>query len=383
MGTRTPDHVVEVLERLPLFASLARSDLEQIAPLAKRRDLGEGEFLFREGDPGDRFYVVVTGAVESVRERPLGDQDRTAIHRPGDAVGATALLDDAPRSVSVRAVEDAKLLSISRSDFTQLLGGDSLAMRLMQGVARSFRVADGVFDGREQGGGTDPVPQFGRLVLQGLEPRSPHQADGFKVAAAVARDESLRPASLWDSMGMDDGRVVFSLLNVQGQALPPAHLIGITRAVLRGVATHEPFERLLGRLNSATFENVFEGLDACIEAALIEMTDGGIRWTSARDQPGVIVRADGSVQEAPTHGPPLGILPAFEYEATALDLRSGDTFLALTDAPAAVARGAVELVRSRAEASPAELTQLLTAALGQVQARGGESDVAFVVIRKA
>jgi phosphoserine phosphatase RsbU/P len=382
MSTRTADHVVEVLERVPLFQGLQRSDLEQIAQLVKRKDLGAGEFLFREGDAGDRFYVVATGSVEAVRERPLGDHERLAVYRAGDSFGAMALLSDSPRAVSARAVEDARLLSISQGEFTALLGGDSLPVRLMKGMSRSLRGADTGFDGGEGSGGGDALRQFGRLVLHGLEPRTVPHADGFKVAGSAVRDETLRAGSLWDALGTADGRVLLALLDVQGQGLPPAYLIGITRAVLREVAPAEALERLLGRLNAATFENLFEGVDACVEAAVIELAGGRIRWSCARDQPGVVIRADGSTEEAGTHGPPLGILPAFEYEAAALDLRPGDTFLALSEASSGLVQGAVDLVRSRTDAEPAELAQLLTAALGQAQARGAESDVAFVVIRK-
>jgi CRP-like cAMP-binding protein len=382
MSTRAAEHVVEVLEQVPLFQGLPRSDLEQIAQIVKRRELTAGEFLFREGDAGDRWYLVAAGAVEALKERPLGDHERLAVHRAGDAFGALALLDDAPRSVSARAVEDARLLSVSQSDFHSLLGGDSVAIRLLKGLARSLRALDAGLDGRDAAGGADGLRQFGRTVLHGLEPRAVPHADGFRIAAAAARQDALRVDSFWDVLGMEDGRVVLALLDIQGQGLPPAYLIGIMRAVLHEVGPEESFERLLGRLNSATFKNVFEGLDACVEVALIELAGGRIRWSCARDQPGAIIRADGSAEEAPAHGPPLGILPAFEYEVTTLDLRPGDTFLALTEAPPGLARGAVDLVRSRADADPAELAQLLTAALGKVQTRGGESDVAFVVVRK-
>jgi serine phosphatase RsbU (regulator of sigma subunit) len=139
---------------------------------------------------------------------------------------------------------------------------------------------------------------------------------------------------------------------------------------------------LLGRLNAATFRNLFEGLDECVEAAVVEVSESRLRWSCAGDQPGVVIRVDGSTEEVPTHGPPLGIIPAFEYDLTTVDLRPGDTFLALSEAPAGLVRGAIDLVRSRADADPAELAQLLQSALRQVQARGAETDVAFVVVRK-
>lgn len=384
MGTETAvDHVVEVLERVPLFEGLPRSDLERIAQLVKPRQLSAGEFLFREGDAGDKFYVVFRGAVEILKERPLGDHERLAVHRDGGAFGEMALLNDAPRSASVRAAEDTRLLSVSREDFDTLLGGESLTVRLMRGLAKALRALDVRFTAREAGGGGDSLRQFGRLVLHGLEPRGMPEAEGFKLAGATARDEAHGGASLWDVLTTEDGRTLMILMDVKGRGLPPAYMLSITRAIFQEVAAEVAFERLLSRLNAATFRNLFEGLDECVEAAVVEVSESRLRWSCAGDQPGVVIRADGSTEEAPTHGPPLGIIPAFEYDLTTVDLHPGDTFLALSEAPAGLVRGAIDLVRSRPDAEPNELAQLLQAALRQVQARGAETDVAFVVLRKS
>jgi hypothetical protein len=381
MGTETAiDRVVEALERVPLFQGLSRADLERIVRLVKRRQLSAGEFLFREGDPGDRLYVVFAGAVEILRERPLGDNERVALRRAGDAFGETMLLNEAPRSASVRAVESTQLLSVSREDFATLLGGDSLAVRLIQGLAKSLRPLD-LGAGDAQDGG-DTLRQFSRLVLNGLEPRGTPQPTGFRIAGATARDEAAGGGSLWDTVTTGDGRTVLALMGVKGRELPPAYLIAVTRAVLHEVVSAEPFERLLGRLNSATFRSLFEGLDECVEAALVELSDGRFRWSCAGDQPGMIIRSSGETEETPTHGPPLGILPAFEYGVETMDLQAGDTFLALSEAPAGMVRGAVDLVRSRPGADASELARLLQSALRESQARGAETDVAFLVVRK-
>jgi CRP/FNR family transcriptional regulator, cyclic AMP receptor protein len=376
MGTdMAVDHVVEILERVRLFQGLPRSDLEQIAGIMKPRTLAPGEFLFRESDPGDRFYVVFDGAVEILRERPLGDHERQSVRRAGEAFGELALLSDAPRTESVRGLEDTRLLSVTRTDFEALLGGDSLAVRVIRGLAWSLR--------QQESEGDDALARFGQAVLRGLEPRRIPRTDGFQVAGARTRDDGSVLRSVWDAVPLGDGRVVLALLDVKGQGLPPAYLIGITRALLHEVAREEPFERLLGRLNAAIFHNLFDGVDACVEAALVEVSHGGLRWSRAGDQAGMVIRADGTVEAVETQGPPLGILPAFDYGARAVDLGDTDTFLALTETPERLVRGAVDLIRSRADGEPVELGRLLRAALRQVHSPGTETDVAFLMVRKA
>lgn len=383
MGTETAaEQVVEVLGRVPLFQGLPTTDLERIAELASPRDVQEGEFLFREGDAGDKFYIVYSGAVEILKERPLGDHERLAVKRSGEAFGEMSLLNDAPRSASVRAVEATRLLAVSRSDFDELLGGESISVRLLRGLARALRALDVRFVARDAGGRGDSFRQFGRTVLQGLEPRTAPTVEGYQIAGGSTRDEVVGGGSLWDFVTTEDGRTILALLDVNGTGLPPAYLIAITRALLQEVGPSTPFEGLLRRLNAATFRNLFEGLDECVEAALIEVREGRIRWAGAGDQPVIIVRADGTTEEAPGHGPPLGILPQFDYGITEITLQPGDTLMAFTDAPAGIMKGAAELVRGRSDAEPARLTNLLQSALQAIQARGAETDLAFVVVRR-
>jgi CRP-like cAMP-binding protein len=381
MSAETAEHVIEVLGRVPLFQGLPRADLERIAELVSPREINADEFLFREGDPGDKFYIVYEGAVEILKERPLGDHERLAVKRSGEAFGEMSLLNDAPRSASVKAVEPTQLLSVSKLEFDELLGGESISVRLMRGLAKALRALDVRFAARESGGG-DAFKEFGRLVLQGLEPDRAPQAEGYQIAGATARDESVGGGSLWDGFTTEDGRTILSLMDVKGTGLPPAYLIAITRALLREVGPEEEPEALLRRLNSATFENLFEGLDECVEAALIYLRDGTLHWSCAGDQPAVILRADGTAEDAPTHGPPLGILPHFDYDATTLDLQPGDRLLAFSEAPAGLVKGAVELVKGR-DAEPAELARLLQTALQKVQSQGAETDVSFVVVARA
>lgn len=383
MGTKTAaDHVVQILERVPLFQGLSRPDLQRIARLVRPKELEAGEFLFREGDPGDRFYAVFAGSVEILKERPMGDHERVAVRETGESFGESALLSDAPRSASVRAVEASRLLSISRSEFEQLLGGESLTLRLLQGLVRALRPLDLGPASRESGADGDALRQFDRVVLRGLEPRATPQVEGFRIAGGTARDESLGGGSLWDTLTTDDGRVLLTLMDVKGKGLPPAYLIGITRAIFHEIAPSEPLERVLLRLNSATFKNLFEGVDECVEAAVLEIGKGRLRWSCAGDQPGIVIRTDGTAQEIATHGPPLGILPSFDYGVSPVVLEPGDTFLALSEAPAGLVQGAVELVRDRGTGDPTEVSQLLQAALRQIGSRTVGAGVAFIVVRK-
>ena len=77
-----------------------------------------GEAVFRQGDPGDRFYVIADG---EVMVAPIG---RPAVAlRPGGSFGEIALLRDVPRTATVIARTDAMLLALERDVFIAAVTG--------------------------------------------------------------------------------------------------------------------------------------------------------------------------------------------------------------------------------------------------------------------
>jgi CRP-like cAMP-binding protein len=80
-----------------------------------RRDLADGQNVFRQGEPGQEIFLICSGTVEVYVERD-GRSFTLARLQAGDYFGEMALIDDAPRSASVRAVGDIRLAAISRDD---------------------------------------------------------------------------------------------------------------------------------------------------------------------------------------------------------------------------------------------------------------------------
>jgi predicted acylesterase/phospholipase RssA/CRP-like cAMP-binding protein len=108
-----------------------------IAELVRRSTLlraPSGRVLFRQGEPGDAFYVVVRGEIEIARESGDAGPETLATLYSGDALGEMALLTDAPRNATARAVRDSELLLVTRRDFDDLLEASTAFQRGLRGV---------------------------------------------------------------------------------------------------------------------------------------------------------------------------------------------------------------------------------------------------------
>jgi len=92
--------------------------------------LEAGQTLFREGDQGDRAYVVREGRLEVSRR--IGSSDVViAIEGPGTILGEMALIDDQPRSATIRALEPTRLTVVPKEAFQFHLARTDPVIRLL------------------------------------------------------------------------------------------------------------------------------------------------------------------------------------------------------------------------------------------------------------
>jgi CRP/FNR family transcriptional regulator, cyclic AMP receptor protein len=113
--------VAEALSKINLFRGLAKPGLAQLAAIAREESHGVGTIVFKEGDPGDKLYLILEGKVRISREVSGMGEEALAILGPGDAFGEMSLIDDFPRSADARVHERCVLLALSKDAMEDLL----------------------------------------------------------------------------------------------------------------------------------------------------------------------------------------------------------------------------------------------------------------------
>jgi MFS family permease len=125
-------HRLQLLQAIPIFSPLSPPVLERLAAELTPVQALENEEIIREGDHGDRFYVVSSGEVEV-----LVDGRPPRREGAGSYFGEIALLRDVPRTATVRAATDVELFALDRDEFLPAVTGHSGSVQAAEAVIGS------------------------------------------------------------------------------------------------------------------------------------------------------------------------------------------------------------------------------------------------------
>ncbi len=138
--------ILNLLKSTPFFAIFSREDLRKLLHFIKTmREVAPGEIVFREGDAGDSMYFIASGTFEVIKTGQTSSRTmRLAVLTPGKTFGEMSLIDDYPRSATVRAINPAILLILTREQLRHLLGelpeiGIKIQRSLLQLLSQHLR----------------------------------------------------------------------------------------------------------------------------------------------------------------------------------------------------------------------------------------------------
>jgi CRP/FNR family transcriptional regulator, cyclic AMP receptor protein len=176
-----------VLAQVPLFAALNDDAAATLEATLTTRTLARGHVVFREGDPGDRLFIVLDGKVKISRAAADGRENLLAVLGVSEMFGELSLFDPGPRTATVTTVTEATLASLDHDDLRPLLNErPGVSVQLLQALAQRLRrtneaMADLVF--------TDVPGRVAKALLDLAEKFGVPEADGTRVRHDLTQEE--------------------------------------------------------------------------------------------------------------------------------------------------------------------------------------------------
>ena len=125
------------LSVLPLFSDLNAVERERLALGCVQRRLTKGELVFRQGEPCDAFYMVVTGQIKLFITSPAGQEKVIELISPGNSFAEALMFLEKPFIVSAQALADSLLIRVGREAVIQEIERDpKFCTRMLAGMAR-------------------------------------------------------------------------------------------------------------------------------------------------------------------------------------------------------------------------------------------------------
>lgn len=361
-----PLEILDFMRHSPLFEGFSDEDLHHLVETVEDRHLAAGTLLFEEGQPGDDCCVLVEGQLEILKH--LGDELLLLDTRqPGQIVGEMALLDNSPRSASVRAATDSRVVMLTKDSFyAMLMRNPRTALEMLRGgTARLRSTSEKMISGLEAKNAEllrayqelkaaqeelirleriEQELQIARQIQEAFLPHSIPQPAGWQVAAFNRGAQEIG-GDFYDCIELPGGLLGLVVADVCGKGVPAALFVALTRSLLRaasqspgtfGIGPDFDADTLLSRALQFTnsyiaVEHASSSMFVTLFYGLLDPANGQLRFVNAGHNPPLLLRAGGTLEELEAGEIPLGILPEQPFKAASAALGPGDSLVIFSD----------------------------------------------------
>jgi len=344
------------LAAIALFADLADAELAAVADTMREVMLAAGDALFRQGDVGEEFYVVVDGELDVVSAMGSPEELVLGLVRAGECLGEMSLLlPDGHRTASVRARRPSRLLALGRAQFFELvLRHPSVARSITRVLSRRLAsINDATFrDLTAKNRSLQEALGELRAAQAKLIEQEKLQRE-LELAAEIQR--SILPDRLperaghdfgarmiparrvggdfYDFFDLDESRISVVIGDVADKGIPSAIFMARAHALIVAEAHRRASP---GEVLRAVNEHVTR-LDKTAQFVtaiygVLDVRSSRFAYARAGHEPPLVLLPDGRVDRAPLRpGMALGFAPQITLDESALDLPSGGCLLFYTD----------------------------------------------------
>jgi sigma-B regulation protein RsbU (phosphoserine phosphatase) len=411
------DANTQILAQVPLFSILPESELQALALSLSTRQFNPGEILFREGERGDRFYVVRKGEVEIVKAMGSPQENISAARGPGEFIGEMSLLNrDSLRTASVRALSQVVLWEMTRRDFDTLLNRYPqlayemvrvLSLRLtaahnaeiktleeknrqLSSAYEELKAAQAQIIEKER---LERDLQVAHDIQMSILPARLPEIAGYDFGACLVPARSVG-GDFYDLFGLPHARLGIMIGDVTDKGVPAAIFMAQAHAFLLAAAEADlPPAEVLLNVNRHLMAMDEAGLFVTVLYGVLDFQSGVFSYARAGHELPMLCQAGVAARLCPRNpGQPLGIFDAPLLDEQTLRLSPGESLLLYTDGvmderdPQGERYGIARLVGALGAAAGKRAQATCDGLLGELQAHQSgapqDDDITLVAIRR-
>jgi len=346
----------EIVRHVPLFARLPEHEIESIASCLQEQRFTAGWLLFREGEVGDKFYIVLQGRIAVIKGMDQPSEQVLRICKDGDLVGEMSLFDrNGLRTASAWVEVDSHVLVMTRQGFEMVLSRQpAIAYEMVSLLSRRLNDVHerAIHDLREKGqrlaeaydelrAAQSQIVEkelLERELLQARDlqrnmlPLSLPSISGYELGARMV-PARLVGGDFYDVIRLDENRLGIAVGDVAGKGIPAAMFMALSCSLLRAEAraSHEPLV-VLQRVNQHLLAMNPRGIFVTVLYGVLHCAERRFDFVRAGHEYPLLWRRDGS--PAPVEhrrSQLLGLLETPVLETQSLALPAGSTLLLFSD----------------------------------------------------
>jgi phosphoserine phosphatase RsbU/P len=348
-----------LIRQVPLFNSLPAEGVLLLRESLYFSRFASGELLFRQGEPGDRFSIILEGQVEIIQGLGTPEERLLSVEGPGDFLGEVSLLDPTHRrSASGRARTHVQLIEMTSTDFERLIHRHaSLAVALLREMSHRMRRSENltIRDLQEKNSQLtqalldlkaaqaqliekeklEQELRLARVIQENTLPKELPETPGWHLQAYWQPARTVG-GDFYDIVSLPGQILGLVIGDVSGKGMPAALVMATFRSLLHyallntlGTELCQPGE-VLAQVNEMCFQEIPANTFITCQILLIDQESGVVRLANAGHNPPYKCSTQEVTQLWAT-GMPLGLMPGMDYEQRDTTLEDGESLFLYSD----------------------------------------------------
>lgn len=346
----------KLLARAPIFKGLPEDEITKLTQTLRVLEVPPSSILFREGDVGDRFYIIIQGQIEVIKAIDTPEERLIGLRGPGEFVGELSLINRAGvRMASVRSLGDAHLWEMSHEEFDDLLHRQpSMAFELINvlsnrlTMAHDSTITDLQNKNRELTMAYEELKaaqaqiiekerlekelQVASEIQTSILPQTLPELEGYDFGALMVPARAVG-GDFYDVISLSTDKVGIIIGDVADKGVPSAIFMSQTHALLYAMATRDaPPDQVLQRVNQLLLKIGESSLFVTVLYGVLDRTTQQFTYARAGHELPIIVTPDGEAKTTPyNQGQLMGVLEDPILDEQTIPIPPGGILFLYTD----------------------------------------------------